>query len=76
MKIKVALIEKEECSSTNGDNKITNLEFYVSSDGGPENRAAFRFNPQGTIRLYGLTPEAAAAFECGKAYFLDLTPAG
>lgn len=73
MKIKVGLIEKEECAGADGT--IVNLEFYPSSDGSPENRAAFRYSPQGCIRLYGLTPEAAAGFEVGKKYFVDITAA-
>ncbi|MGP8431999.1 hypothetical protein ACT2FY_39480 [Paraburkholderia fungorum] len=74
MKIKVALIEKEECA--NGDSKLINLEFYVSSDGNAENKTAFRYTPQGCVKFYGLTPEVAGAFETGKLYFVDLTPAG
>jgi hypothetical protein len=73
MKIKTVLLEKEE--SSNGELKIINLTFYMSSDGGPENRAAFRYNPQGSLRLYGLTPEAAGSFECGKPYFIDIKAA-
>lgn len=74
MKIKVALIEREECA--NGDGKHVNLEFYVTSDGGTENKAAFRYTPQGCLKLYALTAEAAGAFETGKSYFIDITPAG
>lgn len=76
MRIKAALIEKEESCAPGGDSKTVSLEFYMSSDGGPENKAAFLFNPQGYMKLYGLTSQAAAGFECGKAYFIDVTPAG
>lgn len=74
MKIKVALIEKEE--HANGDSKLISLEFYPSADGSAENKAAFRYMPQGSLKLYGLTPEIAGAFETCKSYFIDITPAG
>lgn len=74
MKIKVALIEREEYA--NGDSKHVNLEFYVAPDGSAENKAAFRYTPQGCLKLYALTEEAAGAFETGKQYFIDITPAG
>lgn len=76
MKIKLALLEREENAYNGGGNKSVSLLFYVSSDGGPENRSAFLFAPQGTLKLHGLTQEAAAGFECGKTYFIDVTPAG
>jgi len=74
MKIKVILLEKEEIAHHEG--KLINLEFYASSDGNPENKAAFRYNPQGSLKLYGLTSEVAGAFECGQPYFIDITHAG
>lgn len=72
MKIKVALVEKEEC--INNDSTSVGLSFYVTNDA--ENKGAFSHYPQGTLRLYALTPEAAAGFEVGKKYFVDITPAG
>lgn len=74
MKIKVALIEREEYA--NGDSRHVNLEFYVTSGGSSENRAAFLYTPQGHLKLYGLTVEAGGAFETGKSYLIDITPAG
>ena len=74
MKIKVALIEKEELAGADG--KLINLEFYANADGSAENKAAFRYTPQGCVKFYGLVPEVAGAFEVGKQYFVDITPAG
>lgn len=73
MKIKAALVEKEEYA--NGDSTLINLEFYVSADGSAENKDVFRYIPQGCVKLYGLTPQAAGVFETGKQYFVDITPA-
>lgn len=74
MKVKAVLIEKEEYASD--ASTLINLELYVSADGNAENKAVFRYTPQGCIKLYGLTPEAGGAFETGKQYFVDITPAG
>jgi hypothetical protein len=73
MKIKAALVEKEEYAT--GDSTLINLEFYVSAAGGAENKEVFRYVPQGCVKLYGLEPRAAGAFETGKQYFIDITPA-
>lgn len=43
--------------------------------GSEENKKFYAASPCGKIELGTLNPEAAAAFELGKSYYVDFTPA-
>jgi hypothetical protein len=47
----------------------------VYEDGNPENRTWSKYTPSGEIRLFITNPEAIAAFEPGKSYYVDFSPA-
>lgn len=41
----------------------------------PENKAFFAATPSGNVEMAMVKPEVAAAFELGKEYYVDFTPA-
>lgn len=43
--------------------------------GSPENRDFYRWTPSGEIRLGVVTSKTANAFEVGRDYYVDFTPA-
>lgn len=47
----------------------------VYDDGNPENASWSKYTPSGEVRLFITNPAAIAAFEPGKCYFVDFTPA-
>ena len=46
----------------------------VYDDKDPTNKAWSKATPAGEVRLLVTNPEAIAAFEIGKSYFVDFTP--
>lgn len=48
-------------------------EFQVVYSGSPENEQFFASTPGGTLTFYSVRNQA---FETGKEYYLDITPAG
>lgn len=47
----------------------------VYGDASPENKAFFEATPSGEITMHIKNQVAADAFELGKAYYVDFTPA-
>lgn len=46
------------------------------TSGSEENEAFFRATPAGSLTFQCVHPEAAAQFEAGQEYYLDISPAG
>ncbi len=55
-----------------GGQQITLSPVYSGSE---ENKSFFQSTPGGSIQLYSTNPSATAAFEQGKEYYVDFTPA-
>ena len=51
------------------------LSFNVVTTGSDENKQFFKFTPGGLLQFYTVNAQAAAQFELGKEYYLDITPA-
>jgi len=49
--------------------------FPVYEDGSGENASWSKYTPNGKMEMTVTNPAAIAAFEMGKAYYLDFTPA-
>jgi hypothetical protein len=47
----------------------------VTTDDTPENQRFHKYTPSGTITMQVDNPPAADAFEFGKAFYVDFTPA-
>lgn len=47
----------------------------VYDDGNPENKTWSKYTPSGEVRLFVTNPAAINAFEPGKSYYVDFTPA-
>lgn len=47
----------------------------VYDDGDPANKTWSKATPSGEVRLFITNPAAIDAFEPGKSYFVDFTPA-
>lgn len=52
-----------------------NLFFEPVTSGSVENDEFFKWTPWGELKMGTVNPDAAKAFEVGKAYYLDFTPA-
>lgn len=72
-KMKVMAIQPFHSSDPNGVCAEVRL-FPVFNDS-PENKTWSKYTPTGECRLTITNPEAIDAFEVGKEYFLDFTPA-
>lgn len=51
------------------------VTFSPVHSGSPENDSFFKATPGGEIRLHVLNKQALDAFEEGKSYYVDFTPA-
>ncbi|MBO6771734.1 MULTISPECIES: hypothetical protein [unclassified Thalassospira] len=49
--------------------------FTPVTSGSSENKEFFKYTPWGELKIGTLNKDAAARFEVGKEYFLDLLPA-
>lgn len=47
----------------------------VYDDGSAENKSWSKYTPSGEVRLFITNPNAINAFEPGKSYYVDFTPA-
>lgn len=55
------------------DEKGSTITLSPVYSGSEENKAFFAATPGGSIQLYTTNPDAAAAFEQGKEYYVDFT---
>ena len=51
------------------------IRLAVVYSGSEENKYFFSATPGGDISLFVVNPDVAAAFEAGKEYYVDFTPA-
>ena len=56
--------------------KVGQVHLTVVTDGSPENEEFFENTPGGELTLSILNQAGFAAFEEGKEYYCDITPAG
>ena len=61
--------------STNKEGQGEQISLCPVYSGSDENKQFFASTPGGQIQLYTTNPAAAAAFEQGKEYYVDFTPA-
>lgn len=70
---------KFKCISKTEDegNETANISFTAVYDPNPEseNGQFFKWTPSATLNMYNLKGTARDAFEQGKEYYLDFTPA-
>lgn len=50
-----------------------NLKFRAVTSGSDENKQFFKWTPSGELSVATVNTEAAAQFEPGKEYYLDIT---
>ncbi len=60
--------------SPDGSAEVRLVPVYGTSDN-PANAEWSKYTPQGEIKMLITSPSAIAAFELGKDYFVDFTPA-
>lgn len=51
------------------------ISLNAVTSGSEENSQFFKFTPGGTLNLYTVNETAAAQFELGKEYYIDITKA-
>lgn len=66
---------KVEAKDVAPDGTTNQIRMSAVFDGSPENKEFFKYTPTGTLNLGVVNEVAAAAFEVGKEYYLDFTPA-
>lgn len=73
---------KFQCQSINhimthspGDQTAILTFAPVYDNGSGENKTWSKYTPQGKLEMTVTNPDAVAAFEVGKSYYLDFTPA-
>jgi hypothetical protein len=58
---------------TNPENKDAQLlTFNAVTSGSEENKQFFKYTPGGIFQFYTINAEAAAQFEIGKEYYIDI----
>lgn len=57
------------------DTAAAAVKFLAVTSGSPENEKFFKWTPNGSLDIGTINEEAAAEFEPGKEYYLDITPA-
>lgn len=51
------------------------VEFEPVTNGSPENEEFFKWTPWGKLEIGTVNAKAGQAFDVGKEYYVDLTPA-
>ena len=51
---------------------VWDFDMYAVTDGSPENKEFFKYTPSGSLKVTTINMEA---FEVGKEYYIDITPA-
>lgn len=68
---------KMRCEAKSGDEASGySILLRPVAGGSPENDEFYRWTPAGELSLTTVNPGAAAEFEEGREYYVDLTPAG
>jgi len=62
-------------SSTSDDNDLFYLSFTPVTAGSEENEKFFKYTPAGQFDLQVVNKAAADQIECGKEYYIDISPA-
>lgn len=62
-------------SRTEHENKTFDVHFVPVTNGNDENKRYWRWTPGGELSIRTVNERAAFAFEVGKDYYLDFTPA-
>lgn len=66
---------KFRCSQKNQTENGYTLVFEPVTTGSAENETFYKYTPWGKLEMGTVNAEAAKAFEPGKSYYLDFTPA-
>ena len=66
---------KMVCTSNEPYQDGNRVVFAAVTSGSEENESFFKYTPCATLDMSIVNPAAAAVFEKGKTYYLDLTPA-
>lgn len=59
----------------NGPDAQAEIRFHAVYGTGEENKSWSKWTPSGELKMMVTNPSAIEAFELGKSYFLDFTPA-
>ena len=59
----------------NGPDPQAEIGFHAVYGTGEENKSWSKWTPSGELKMMVTNPSAIEAFELGKSYFLDFTPA-
>lgn len=59
----------------NGTDPQAEIRFHAVYGTGEENKSWSKWTPSGELKMMVTNPSAIEAFELGKSYFLDFTPA-
>jgi hypothetical protein len=73
VRAKFLVTEKKENHST--PESVFTITMNPVTSGSPENDQFYKYTPGGQLVLSVLNPDAAAALEVGKQYYIDITPA-
>lgn len=76
VRAKFRCVEKGEAVGFSGGDKMNKIQLHAVTNGSAETESFFAATPHGAISLGVVRPEAGDAFEVGKEYYVDFTPAG
>lgn len=66
---------KFRCDSVERFAEASSIKLHAVTDGSSENKQFFKWTPSGQLAVAMVNQEAAAQFEPGKDYYIDITPA-
>lgn len=67
---------KFKCESMNLREEVADVQLSAVTTGSKENAQFFKYTPSGVLNLQVVDKETAAAnFEPGKEYYIDISPA-
>lgn len=66
---------KFQCNNVEANGEGFNVSLSPVVSGSPENEQFYKMTPGGSISMSTVNAEAAKAFEVGKQYYVDFTPA-
>lgn len=66
---------KFSCSFKRETEQGVDLSFAPVYTGSPENEEFFKYTPGGNLSFYTVNKSAAAVFELGKEYYIDIKEA-
>lgn len=72
----LGVTETRDDTTKDKESETINLHAVYSSDPNSDNAQWSKWTPAGSVQMTINNPAAFGAFEPGKEYFLDFTPAG